>query len=131
MKKISKDIQKKIDELSDLEKQLVVDYILADFDKPDPEIDKLWAKEALRRQKAMRSGKMKTHSYDDVMRKYLKWTLFLVTPQKLNWPKHLNGMKFNKKDLGSDLRSLSTSPRKESQYFRKLVLKLQMEFEER
>ena len=72
MKKISKDIQKQIDELSDLEKQLVVDYILADFDKPDPEIDKLWAKEAVRRQKAMRSGKMKTHSYDDVMRKYLK-----------------------------------------------------------
>ena len=72
MKKIGNDIQKKIDELSDLEKQLVVDYILADFDKPDPEIDKLWAKESLRRQKAMRFGKMKTHSYDDVMRKYLK-----------------------------------------------------------
>ncbi len=72
MKKISKEIQKKIDELSDLEKQLVVDYILADFDKPDPEIDKLWAKEALRRQKAMRTGKMKSHAYDDVMRKYLK-----------------------------------------------------------
>ena len=72
MKKISKEIQKQIDELSDVEKQLIVEYILADFDKPDPEIDRLWAKEAVRRQKAMRSGKMKTHSYDDVMRKYLK-----------------------------------------------------------
>ncbi len=69
---IKKEIQNKIDELSDIEKLLVVDYILADFDKPDPEIDKLWAKEALRRQKAMRSGKMKVHSYDEVMRKYLK-----------------------------------------------------------
>ena len=72
MKKISREIQKQIDELSDVEKQLIVEYILADFDKPDPEIDKLWAKEALRRQKAMRTGKMKTHSYEEVMRKYLK-----------------------------------------------------------
>lgn len=72
MKKIKKEIQQKIDELTDIEKLLIVDYILADFDKPDPEIDKLWAKEAVRRQKAMRSGKMKTYSYDDVMGKYLK-----------------------------------------------------------
>ncbi len=72
MKKISKEIQSKIDELSDVEKLMVVNYILEDLDKPDPEVDKLWAKEALRRQKAMRSGKMKTHSYEDVMRKYLK-----------------------------------------------------------
>lgn len=72
MKKINKEIQSKIDELSDVEKLMVVNYILEDLDKPDPEIDKLWAKEALRRQKAMRSGKMKTHSYEEVMRKYLK-----------------------------------------------------------
>jgi putative addiction module component len=72
MKKIKKEIQSKIDELSDVEKLLVVDYILADLDKPDPEIDKAWAKEALRRQKAMRSGKMKVFLYDEVMKKYLK-----------------------------------------------------------
>jgi len=72
MKKISRDLQKQINDLSDAEKQLVVEYILADFDKPDPEIDKLWAKESLKRQKMMRSGKMRTHSYDDVMRKYLR-----------------------------------------------------------
>jgi hypothetical protein len=72
MKKIKKEIQSQIDELSDVEKLLVVDYILADLDKPDPEIDKAWAKEALRRQKAMRSGKMKVFSYDEVMKKYLK-----------------------------------------------------------
>lgn len=72
MKKIKKEILQRIDELSDVEKLLVVDYILADFDKPDPAIDKMWGKEALRRQKAVRSGKMPTYSYDDVMRKYLK-----------------------------------------------------------
>jgi hypothetical protein len=47
-------------------------YILPVFDKPDPEIDKLWAKEATRRQKAMRTGKMKTLPYEAVMEKYLK-----------------------------------------------------------
>ena len=72
MKKIKKDIQSKIDELSDVEKLLVVDYILTDLDKPDPEIDKEWAKESVKRQKAMRSGKMKIFSYDEVMKKYLK-----------------------------------------------------------
>ena len=72
MKKIKKEIQSKIDELTDVEKLLVVDYILADFDKPDPEIDRLWSKEAVKRQKAMRSGKMKTFSYEEVMRKHLK-----------------------------------------------------------
>jgi hypothetical protein len=72
VKKISKGIQNTIDELSDVEKQLIVEYILLDFDRPDPEIDKLWAKESLRRQKAMRTGKMKTHSYENVMRNYLK-----------------------------------------------------------
>lgn len=72
MRKINKEIQSKIDELSDVEKLLVVDYILADFDKPDPEIDKAWAKEAGKRQKAMRTGKMKVFSYDEVMRKHLK-----------------------------------------------------------
>ena len=72
MKKIKKEIQTKIDELSDVEKLLVVDYILADLDKPDPEIDKEWAKEAVKRQKAMRTGKMKVFSYDEVMKKYLR-----------------------------------------------------------
>ncbi len=72
MKKIKKEIQHQIDELSDVEKLLVVDYILADLDKPDPEVDKAWAKEAVKRQKAMRSGTMKVFSYDEVMKKYLK-----------------------------------------------------------
>lgn len=72
MKKISKEIQNKINELSDAEKLLVVDYILADFDKPDPEIDKAWAKEALSRQKSMRNGNMKLFTYDEVFGKYLK-----------------------------------------------------------
>jgi hypothetical protein len=72
MKKINKDIQRKIDELSDVEKLVVANYILEDLNRPDPEIDRLWAKEALRRQKEMRSGKMKTFSYEEVMRKYLK-----------------------------------------------------------
>jgi len=38
-----------IQALPDVEKLLLVDAILADMDKPDPEIDRVWAKEARKR----------------------------------------------------------------------------------
>jgi hypothetical protein len=51
---------------------VVLNYLLAELDKPDPEIDKEWAKEALRRQKEMRTGKVKALSYSEVFSKYKK-----------------------------------------------------------
>ena len=69
---IQKEIKQKLDHLSDNEKLVVVNYLLEELDKPDPEIDKAWAKEAVRRQKEMRSGKVKTLSHDDVFGKYKK-----------------------------------------------------------
>ena len=71
MKKISKELQHQIDNLSDVEKLLIVDYILTDLDLPDPEVDKAWAKEVVRRDKMVKSGKMKTIPYETVMKKYL------------------------------------------------------------
>jgi hypothetical protein len=49
-----------------------MNYPLHELDKPDPEIDKAWAKEALRRQKEMRSGKVKALTMDEVFGKYRK-----------------------------------------------------------
>ena len=69
---IQKEIKQKLDYLSDNEKLVVVNYLLEELDKPDPEIYKAWAKEALRRQKEMRSGKVKTLSHDEVFGKYKK-----------------------------------------------------------
>ena len=69
---MKKEIKKQLDVLTDNEKMVVLNYLLEQLDKPDPEIDKAWAKEALRRQKEMRSGKMKTYTHEEVFGKYRK-----------------------------------------------------------
>lgn len=63
---ISEDIRK----LSDVEKLRLVDTILSDLDKPDPEIDRVWADEARKRWSAYKAGKVPTVSYKSVMAKY-------------------------------------------------------------
>ena len=67
-----KEIKQKLNDLSDNDKLVVVNYLLTELDKPDPEIDKAWSKEVLRRQKEMRSGKAKILSYEEVFDKYKK-----------------------------------------------------------
>jgi hypothetical protein len=49
--------------LPDIEKQEIVDELLAQLDKPDPEIDRLWAEEAKRRLRAFRQGRMAARVY--------------------------------------------------------------------
>jgi hypothetical protein len=67
---IKKDIKKKLDELSDAEKLLVLNYLAHELDRPDPEIDKLWIKEVTRREKEMKSGKVKFLTHEEVFGKY-------------------------------------------------------------
>ena len=69
---LQKEMKQKLDYLSDNEKLVVVNYLLEELDKPDPEIDKAWAKEALRRKKEMKSGKVKALSHEEVFGKYKK-----------------------------------------------------------
>lgn len=59
-----------IRDLPDSEKLRLVDAILADLDKPDPEIDRVWANEARRRWAAYKEGRIPTVSYEEVMAKY-------------------------------------------------------------
>jgi len=56
--------------LPDVEKLRLVDAILADLDKPDPEIDRIWAEEARKRWAAYKAGRVPTVSYEDVMARY-------------------------------------------------------------
>lgn len=49
-----------IQSLSDIEKLEIVDSILMQLDKPDPDIDRIWAKEARERWQANKSGKLET-----------------------------------------------------------------------
>lgn len=59
-----------IQALSDADKLRLVDAILCDLDKPDPEIDGIWAEEARKRWEACKAGRRSTVSYEDVIAKY-------------------------------------------------------------
>ena len=63
-------IAEEIRELPDVEKLRLVDAILSDLDKPDPEIDRVWAEEARKRWSAYKAGKAPTVSYESVMAKH-------------------------------------------------------------
>lgn len=70
--KIRREIKQRIDELTDNEKLVVLNYILEGLDKPDPEVDKAWVKEVQRREKEMKTGKVKGLTMDEVFGKYKK-----------------------------------------------------------
>ena len=67
---IRDDLAEKIKSLPDIEKIELVDSILMQLDKPDPEIDRVWADEARKRWQAYKMGKLETVPYDQVMEKY-------------------------------------------------------------
>jgi hypothetical protein len=67
---IKKDMKKKLDDLTDTEKLLVLNYLSKELDKPDPEIDRAWLKEVSRREKEVRSGKGRMLSHEEVFGKY-------------------------------------------------------------
>lgn len=68
MATINKELKAKIRSLSDTEKLKLVDSILIQLDRPDPEIDRIWSDEACKRWQAYKSGKLETVSYGKVMR---------------------------------------------------------------
>lgn len=70
MTKTTEKLASQIRSLPDIEKLQLVDAILADLDKPDPEIDRIWAEEARKRWAAYKSGNIPTVSYQEVMDKH-------------------------------------------------------------
>ena len=57
MTTITKELEAKIRSLPDTEKLKLIDSILMQLDRPDPEIDRIWAEEARYRWQAYKSGK--------------------------------------------------------------------------
>ena len=70
MSTIADRLVSEIRELPDVEKLRLVDAILTDLDKPDPEIDRIWAEEARKRWAAYKAGRISTVSYEEVMAKH-------------------------------------------------------------
>jgi putative addiction module component (TIGR02574 family) len=56
--------------LPEEEKLRLLDVILTDLDRPDPEIDHVWAEEARKRWIAYEAGRVSTVSYEELMTKY-------------------------------------------------------------
>jgi putative addiction module component (TIGR02574 family) len=67
---ITDELAAKIKSLPDIEKIELVDTILMQLDRPNPEVDRIWADEAKKRWQAYKSGKLETVPYDQVMGKY-------------------------------------------------------------
>ena len=63
-------IRRHVAALPDSAKLKLVDDLLAELDRPDPELDLVWAAEARRRWRNYRAGRSKSISYADVMKKY-------------------------------------------------------------
>ena len=56
--------------LPDEEKLRVLEALLTDLDKPDDDIDHVWAVEARKRWASYKEGRIPTVSYEELMRKY-------------------------------------------------------------
>ncbi len=56
--------------LKPFEKAQLIDKLISTLDKPDSEIDELWAKEAEDRIDAYDQGKLKAVSLEEVLKKY-------------------------------------------------------------
>lgn len=70
MERAAERLASEIHALTDMEKLRLVDTILADLDRPDPELDRIWAEEARERWRAYKAGRIAAVPYGDVMGKY-------------------------------------------------------------
>jgi len=66
----AKDILKEAIQLEPTEKVKLVDQLIKSLDKPDKNIDELWAEEAESRLDGYRQGKLKAVSLEEVLSKY-------------------------------------------------------------
>jgi len=66
----SNEILKEVLNLAPTEKAKLIDKLLSSLDKPDKELDKLWAKEAEDRIEAYEQGKIRALTLKEVLEKY-------------------------------------------------------------
>ena len=66
----AKDILKQAIQLKPTEKAKLVDHLITSLDKPDADLDKLWATEAESRLDAYNKGVLKSVSLEEVLSKY-------------------------------------------------------------
>ena len=65
-------IRKQARALPPSDKIRLVDALLSDLDKPDPDIDRVWVAESQRRWRAYKSGKTRSVLYKEVLKRLKK-----------------------------------------------------------
>jgi putative addiction module component (TIGR02574 family) len=68
----SKSIAKEAGDLPAADRIRLIEFLLASLDKPDPDIDRIWADEGERRLDAYLRGDAKARDANDVLAKHLK-----------------------------------------------------------
>ncbi len=64
------DLIREIEKLPPIERARIVDLVMRDIIRPNSDIDKIWAQEALNRWDAYKKGEIKPIPYEEVMSKY-------------------------------------------------------------
>ena len=72
MRTAAQKVRKQAQALPDSDKLQLVNVLLTELDKPDPDIDRVWAAESQRRWKAYKAGKMKAIPYQEVIKRFKK-----------------------------------------------------------
>ena len=72
MRTAAQKVRKQVQALPDSDKLQLVNVLLTELDKPDPDIDRVWTAESQRRWKAYKAGKMKAIPYQEVMKRFKK-----------------------------------------------------------
>ncbi len=65
---IAKELEKNTLKLNAIEKIRLIEKLISSLDKPDPEIEKSWVKEAESRFFAYEKGNLKTLPFEDVVK---------------------------------------------------------------
>ena len=68
MSTAAKQICEQASHLPDAEKLALVDELLAQLDRPDPDLERVWADEARKRREAYRQGHIEAASYEEVLK---------------------------------------------------------------
>lgn len=66
----AQELVREIEKLSPAERVRVIDKVIRDTIKPDPEIEKIWVREAVARWEAFERGGIETVPYESVVAKY-------------------------------------------------------------
>ena len=66
----AQELVREIEKLSPAERVRVIDKVIRDTIKPDPEIENIWVREAVARWEAFERGGIEAVPYESVMSKY-------------------------------------------------------------